>query len=83
MLMYKFILKVERFAKNPHLEVIVGFILMASGFNEAGEAIFEDITSGEIGAHHGMILLGFATMVRFLPSVLLGFTIFAHAKERE
>ena len=81
--MYKFILKVERFAKNPHLEVIVGIIIMASGFNEAGKVIFEDITSGEIGAHHGMIVLGFATVMRYLPSVLGGFAIFANAKGRE
>lgn len=33
---------------------------MASGIIEAGDTIFEDITSGAIGAHHGKILLGFA-----------------------
>ena len=81
--MYEFILKVEKFAKNPHLEAIVGIIIMATGFNEAGEVIFEDITSGDIGAHHGMILLGFAQVMKSIPAVLGGLAIFTHAKGRE
>lgn len=81
--MHSFIQKLEKFAKNPHLEAIIGILIMATGIIEAGDTIFEDITSGDIGAHHGMILLGFAHAFKAIPAVLGGMAIFAHAEERE
>ncbi len=81
--MHSIIQKMEKFVKNPHLEAIIGIIIMATGIIEAGDTIFEDITSGDVGAHHGMILLGFAHAFKALPAVLGGMAIFAHAEERE
>ena len=81
--MHKFIQKVEKLVKNPHLEAILGIVILATGLVEAGDTLFEDITSGNVGAHHGMILLGFAHAVKALPAILGGLAIFAHAEERE
>jgi|TARA_B100000315_G_scaffold127874_1_gene117586 hypothetical protein len=81
--MHKFIQKVERFAKNPHLEAIIGIVILATGLVEAGDTLVEDITSGNVGAHHGMILLGFAHAFKAIPAILGGMAIFAHAEERE
>ena len=81
--MHELIQKVERFAKNPHLEAIVGLLIMATGYIEAGDTIFEDIGSGEVGAHHGMILLGIAHAFKAITAVHCGMAIFAHAEERE
>ena len=81
--MHSFIRKLEKFVNNPHLEAIIGLFIMATGIIEAGDRIFEDITSGDVGAHHGMILLGFAHAFKALPAVLGGMAIFAHAEERE
>ena len=81
--MHELIQKVERFAKNPHLEALIGILIMATGIIEAGDTIFEDITSGNVGAHHGMILLGFAHAFKAIPAILGGMALFAHAEERE
>ena len=81
--MHNFIQKMEKFAKNPHFEAVVGIVLLATGIIEAGDTIFEDITSGNVGAHHGIILLGFAHAFKAIPAILGGMAIFAHAEERE
>ena len=80
--MHSFIRKMEKIAKNPHLEAIIGIILLATGIIEAGDMIFEDITSGNVGAHHGIIVLGFAHAFKAIPAILAGMAIFAHAEER-
>ena len=36
-----------------------------------------------VGAHHGMIVLGFAHAVKAVPAILGGLAMFAHAEERE
>ncbi len=81
--MHSFIQKMEKVAKNPHFEAIVGIVLLTTGIIEAGDTIFEDIASGDIGAHHGIILLGFAHAFKAIPAILGGMSLFAHAKERE
>jgi hypothetical protein len=81
--MHAFLKKTERVAKSPHLELIVGMILMATGLIEAGETLFEDVASGDIGVHHGMIVLGFAHAFKAIPSVLTGMMLFVDAEDRE
>ena len=80
--MHSFIQKMEKFARNPHFEAVVGIVLLATGIIEAGDTIFEDITSGNVGAHHGIIVLGFAHAFKAIPAILAGMAIFAHAEER-
>ena len=81
--MHSFIRKMEKFVKHPHLEAIIGIVIMATGIIEAGDSIFEDIASGDVGAHHGMILLGFAHAIKAIPAILGGIALFVHAEERE
>ena len=81
--MHKFIQKMERFVKHPHLEAIVGIVILATGLAEAGDTLFEDIISGNVCAHHGMILLGFAHAIKAVPAILGDMAIFAHAEKRE
>jgi hypothetical protein len=81
--MHKLIQKMESVVKNPHLEAIIGIVILATGLVEAGDTLFEDVTSGNVGAHHGMIVLGFAHAVKAVPTILGGLAMFAHAEERE
>ena len=81
--MHAFLKKMEGVAKSPHLELIVGLILMGTGLIEAGETLFEDVASGDIGVHHGMIVLGFAHAFKAIPSVVAGLMMFVDAEERE
>jgi|SaaInl4_135m_RNA_FD_contig_31_1738808_length_606_multi_2_in_0_out_0_2 hypothetical protein len=73
---------IEAFSRNPWLDVSVGIILMGTGLIEAGESIFEDISSGDIGAHHGVILLGLAHAFKSLPPILAGMMLFADAEQK-
>jgi len=81
--MHAFLKRVEGVAKSPHLELIVGLILMATGLIEAGEGLFGDLASGNVGVHHGIIVLGFAHAFKAIPSILAGLTLFVDAEERE
>lgn len=81
--MHAFLKKIERVAKSPYLELIVGLIIMATGLIEAGESLFEDVANGDIGVHHGMIVLGFAHAFKAMPSVIAGLMLFIDAEERE
>lgn len=81
--MHGFLKQMEGVAKSPHLELIVGLVLMATGLIEAGETIFEDVTSGDVGVHHGMIVLGFAHAFKAIPSILTGLMLFVDAEKRE
>ena len=81
--MHSFIQKMEKFAKNPHFDAVIGIVLLTTGIIEAGDTIFEDIVSGNVGAHHGIILLGFVHAFKAVPSILGGLALFAHAEERE
>lgn len=80
--MRAFLNKMEAVAKSPHLELVVGLILMATGLVEAGETLFEDVSRGDIGAHHGMIVLGLAHAFKAIPGVLTGLMLFVDAEER-
>jgi len=81
--MHAFLKRVEGFAKSPHLELMVGLILMATGLIEAGENLFGDLANGDIGVHHGIIVLGFAHAFKAIPSVIAGLMMFVDAEERE
>ncbi len=78
--MHKLAKRMEAFARNPYLELVVGLILMMTGLVEAGESIFEDVSGGDIGAHHGIILLGLAHAFKAVPGILVGITLFAQAE---
>ena len=81
--MHSIIQKIERFARNPYFGAVVGIVLLLTGLAEAGESIFEDIFSGEVGAHHGIILLGFAHAFKAIPSILSSMMLFADAERKE
>ena len=81
--MHNFIKNMEKFAKNPYFEASLGIVILATGLVEAGNTIFADIMSGKIGAHHGMILLGFVHAFKAIPAILAGMAIFAHAEGRK
>lgn len=81
--MHAFLKRVEVFARSPHLELIVGLILMATGLIEAGEDLVGDLARGDVGVHHGILVLGFAHAFKAIPSILAGLTLFVDADERE
>ncbi len=75
--------RIEKFCTNPHIEAIFGILIMATGFIEGWDSIFEDVTTGDLGAHHGVILMGFIHAFKSIPAILGGLALFAHAEERD
>lgn len=80
--MHRFLQKAERALRNPYFELALAIILMVCGFAEAGQEIWGDIRSGQLGAHHGVIAFGLAHGLKALSSILAGIVLFAEA-ERE
>ncbi len=76
-------LGILKITKNPHFEIIIGLVIMATGLIEAGDSIFADVTSGNVGARHGVILIGFAHAFQALPEVLGGVLVFSDGERRE
>jgi hypothetical protein len=81
--MHKFLKKIESIARNPWVEAFIGVILLVTGFAEAGENIIEDIKSGNVGAHHGIIMMGLAHAFKSVPSILASMMLFADAEKHE
>jgi len=59
--------------------LVVGVILIGTGVSEAGGSIMEDVSNGDLGAHHGVIALGFAHAMKAIPSLLAALMLFADA----
>ena len=73
--MYKFLKRMEEIAKSPYVELILGVILVGTGLFEAGESIFSDIAEGDVGLHHGIIVLGIAHAIKALLGAIMGIVL--------
>lgn len=80
--MHKILQKLEKLASNPYTEALVGIVLLVTGLAEAGDSVLEDIASGNVGARHGVILLGFVHVMKAIPSILGSLMLFADAERK-
>lgn len=62
----------QRFVENPWVNIVVGLILLGSGLSEAWDTLWEDLRTGNIGAHHGAIVYGLFHALKYLPDVFEG-----------
>ena len=56
------------------MKFTTGIVLLTSGLDEAIETLFADISALELGAHHGVMVLGFVNVLSSLPDMLDGLT---------
>ncbi len=63
---------VRAVAESPWMKFTTGVVLLTSGLDEAIDTLFADLTSLELGAHHGVMLLGFVNVLSALPDMLEG-----------
>ena len=72
-------LRQRRRERPPHVEVR-GAVhphdgpRLRDGLDEAVETLFADISALELGAHHGVMVLGFVNILSSLPDMLDGLT---------
>ncbi|MGA0038585.1 MAG: hypothetical protein ACO3NZ_01945 [Pirellulales bacterium] len=63
---------VRAIAESPWTKFTTGVVLLTSGLDEAIDTLFTDLSSLELGAHHGVMLLGFVNVLSALPDMLDG-----------
>jgi len=63
---------IRKVADSPWAKFTTGVVLLTSGLDEAIETLFADLSALELGAHHGVILLGFVNVMSSLPDMLDG-----------
>ena len=65
---------IKSLAESSWLKFTTGVVLLTSGLDEAAETLFADISALELGAHHGVMVLGFVNVLSSLPDMLDGLT---------
>ena len=63
---------IKSLAESTWIKFITGIVLLTSGLDEAVETLFSDISALELGAHHGVMVLGFVNILSSLPDMLDG-----------
>ncbi len=61
---------VHKFATNPHLNLVSGFILLFCGALETFASLTEDLIWTPFGIHHGIAFYGFIQMLKALPDTM-------------
>ena len=68
------IIGIKSLAESSWMKFTTGIVLLTSGLDEAIETLFADISALELGAHHGVMVLGFVNVLSSLPDMLDGLT---------
>jgi len=63
---------VRAVAESPWVKFLTGTVLLTSSLDEAIDTLVADLTALELGAHHGVMLLGFVNILSALPDMLDG-----------
>ena len=65
--------RLEKFSENPWLDMVLGLIIFSTGVMESGDDFMADLTTGNFGAEHGVMLVGLGAQGWF-DFALLGLT---------
>ena len=65
---------IKSLAESSWMKFTTGIVLLTSGLDEAIDTLFADISALELGAHHGVMVLGFVNILSSLPDMLDGLT---------
>ena len=68
------IIGIKSLVESSWMKFTTGIVLLTSGLDEAIETLFADISALELGAHHGVMVLGFVNVLSSLPDMLDGLT---------
>lgn len=62
----------RKLVHNPWVDFSVGIILAVSGLVEIIDTFPQVLSDFKLGVHHGVFLLGFATMLRAVAAMFAG-----------
>jgi hypothetical protein len=71
---------IKKFAKHPSVNLVVGLVLVGTAVVEIAEDAFGEVT--DIGAEHGVLVVGLLHVLRSLPELVDGMSKVAEARER-
>jgi len=62
--------KLHNFLEHPMVEIAIAVILIASSLAEGWETFSKDLSEFDVGAHHGVLIFGFAMLLRAIVDAL-------------
>lgn len=74
--------RLEKFSENPWLDMVLGLIIFSTGVMESGDDFMADLTTGNFGAEHGVMLVGLAHALKELPAILGGISLMMNAVKK-
>jgi hypothetical protein len=63
---------IAAFLKNPYTNLFKGLVLIIIGVSEASTKLGEDMAHGQLRVGHGLIIIGFFSLLEPLPHLLEG-----------
>jgi hypothetical protein len=58
---------IKSFAENPVTNLVKGVILMVIGLSDASHTLREDLAHGHVRVGHGLIIIGFFSILDAIP----------------
>jgi hypothetical protein len=63
---------IAAFVENPATNLVKGLALLLIGLSEAASTLQEDLAHGRVRVGHGLIIIGFFSILHALPDLLEG-----------
>lgn len=79
--MNRVILRLKAFVNHPGTQFASGLVLLISGGSEAIRELVEAKHSFQLGAHHGVLVMGLTQMLGNLPELVEGIERFVRARD--
>ncbi len=64
--------RINSFVENPVTNLVKGITLLLIGISDASHTFREDLTHGHVRVGHGMVIIGFFSILGALPHILEG-----------
>jgi hypothetical protein len=75
--------KLKNFAEHPVLNLLVGLILLGIGLYESWSVFSAEMQHFNLGAYHGMMVLGLVQILKAIPELVEGMKIISVDMERK
>ena len=73
--------KTKQFIEHPATNLIIAIVLVGTSLAEGWESFSGDLSEFHVGAHHGVLLLGVAMLIKIIIETLESI-IRAHERRR-
>jgi hypothetical protein len=73
--------KIKQFIEHPATNLIIAIVLVGTSLAEGWESFSGDLSEFRVGAHHGVLLLGVAMLIKSIIEALESI-IRAHERRR-